>query len=126
MISNGIDVVEIRRIERILDERGRRFLERIFTAGELASFKPQPPEIAARFAAKEAVAKALGVGLRLLSPAGIRWHEVEVLSDAFGRPVIALNGYACRLAQSKNLTEWAVSLTHDGGLAIASVVAMGV
>lgn len=126
MIANGIDVVEIRRVERALEERGQRFLERIFTARELTNLKPQPGEVAARFAAKEAVAKTLGVGLRLLSPAGVRWHEVEILADPFGKPVIVLSGYASRLAQTRNLTEWSVSLTHDGGLAIASVVALGV
>lgn len=125
MLATGIDVIEIARIERTLNQHGERFLERIFTPQEILKLHRQPSEVAARFAAKEAVAKTLGVGLRLLSPIGIRWHEVEILNTPSGRPTIALNGYAQSLAQSQNLTEWAISLTHDGGLAIASVVALG-
>ncbi len=125
MLANGIDVVEIRRMARVLERHGERFLERIFTPRELLHLRREPAEVAAHFAAKEAVAKTLGVGLRLLSPVGIRWHEVEILSTPSGRPIIVLNGYAETLARSQQLTEWAVSLTHDGGQAIASVVAAG-
>ncbi len=125
MLATGIDVIEIARIERVLAQHGERFLERIFTPQELLKLHRRPSEVAARFAAKEAVAKTLGVGLRLLSPVGIRWHEVEILSTPSGRPTITLNGYAQSLAQSQHLSEWAISLTHDGGLAIASVVALG-
>ena len=125
MLATGIDVIEIARIERTLNQHGERFLERIFTPREILKLHRQPSEVAARFAAKEAVAKILGVGLRLLSPIGIRWHEVEILNTPSGRPTIALNGYAQSLAQSQHLDEWAISLTHDGGLAIASVVALG-
>jgi len=125
MLATGIDVIEIARIERVLAQHGERFLERIFTPQELLKLHRRPSEVAARFAAKEAVAKTLGVGLRLLSPVGIRWHEVEILSTPSGRPTITLNGYAQSLAQSQHLSEWAISLTHDAGLAIASVVALG-
>lgn len=125
MLATGIDVVEIARIERALAERGDRFLKRIFTPAEILYSRGRPAELAARFAAKEAVAKTLGVGMRLLSPVGILWHEAEILNTLTGRPTITLHGHAKSLAQAQHLTEWAVSLTHDGGLAIASVVALG-
>ncbi len=125
MLANGIDIVEIARVARVLERHRERFLERIFTPRELANLQLQPAEIAVRFAAKEAVAKTLGVGLKLLSPIGIRWHDAEIINAPSGRPSVVLNGYAQDLAHSQHLIEWAISLTHDGGLAIASVVAMG-
>ncbi len=125
MLATGIDVIEIARIARAMETRGDRFLERIFTPAEIHYSRRRPAELAARFAAKEAVAKTLGVGMRLLSPVGIYWHDAEILNAPTGRPTLTLHGYARQLAEMQGLTEWAVSLTHDGGLAIASVVALG-
>ena len=73
----------------------------------------------------KAVAKALGVGLRLLSPEGIGWQDVEVLSDRLGRPVLTLSGQALRLAGEQGLHEWAISLSHERHYAVAFVVASG-
>lgn len=71
------------------------------------------------------MSKALGVGIRHISPAGIGWREAEVLNDPLGKPHLVLHGHAKTLAQTQRLTEWSVSLSHDGGFAIAFVVALG-
>ncbi|MBN1259706.1 MAG: holo-ACP synthase [Anaerolineae bacterium] len=125
MLTTGVDIVEIARVESILARHGARFLTRIFTPQEIVYSRGRPAELAARFAAKEAVAKALGVGLRMLSPVGIYWHDAEILNDRLGKPVLLLRGQAQALAREQGLTEWSVSLSHDGGVAIAFVVAVG-
>jgi len=124
MLATGVDLVDISRIERLLHSFGEKFLARVYTPEEVLYSRGRPAELAARFAAKEAVAKALGVGVRILSPAGIGWHEVETLNETGGKPYVILHGRARALAEAQGLTEWAVSLSHDGGLAIAFVVAM--
>ncbi len=124
MLATGVDLVRIERVERILKTNRERFLERIFTPFE-QRYAREASELAARFAAKEATAKALGVGMRMLSPLGIGWQEVETRHTPQGQPYLVLYGPALELAQSLGLTEWAVSLSHDGGLAIAMVVGMG-
>ncbi len=124
MLTAGVDLVDIPRIERALRRFGERFLARVYTPDEVHYSRGRPAELAARFAAKEAAAKALGVGMRVLSPAGIGWLDVETLNEAGGRPYVILHGRARALAEAQGLTEWAVSLSHDGGIAIAFVVAM--
>lgn len=125
MLTTGVDLVEIPRVERALARFGERFLERVYTPDEVRFSRGRPAELAARFAAKEATAKALGVGMRLLSPIGIGWRDVEVLNQLSGKPYVTLHGRARELAEAQGLTEWALSLSHDGGLAIAFVVALG-
>ncbi len=125
MLSTGVDIVAIARIERLLARFGDRFLNRVYTPAEIQYSRRYSAELAARFAAKEAVSKALGVGMAMLSPAGIGWHEVEVCNDALGKPYLVLSGKAQHLAQTSGLTEWSVSLSHDEGLAVAVVVAIG-
>lgn len=124
MLTTGVDLVDIPRIERVLRRYGEKFLARVYTPEEVRYSRGRPAELAARFAAKEAVAKALGVGVRVLSPVGIGWREVETLNEAGGKPYVILHGRARALAQAQGLTEWAISLSHDGGIAIAFVVAM--
>lgn len=124
-ISVGVDIVELVRLQRVLERYGDRFLNRIYTAEELVHARDRLPELAARFAAKEAASKALGVGMRLLSTQGIGWHEVEVLSDVRGKPVLRLSGRARELAEAQGLREWAVSLSHERDRALAFVVALG-
>ncbi len=123
MLTTGVDLVDIPRIERALDRFGDKFLARVYTSDEVRYSRGRPAELAARFAAKEAVAKALGVGMRVLSPTGIGWLEVETLNEMSGKPYVILHGRARTLAEAQGLTEWAVSLSHDSGLAIAFVVA---
>ena len=123
MFTTGVDLIEIARVERILARYGDRFLERVFTPAEVLYCRARLPELAARFAAKEAVAKALGVGVRMIARDGVRWRDVEVTGDARGKPLIRLYGRAAERAAELGLTEWAVSLSHTREHAIAFVVA---
>ncbi len=124
-LAVGVDLIEIPRVERVLNRYGERFLRRVFTPAEVIYSRGRVPELATRFAAKEAVAKALGVGMRMLAPDGVEWHEVEILGDWRGRPEVYLHGRAARRAAQLGLTQWAVSLSHEREYAIAFVVAMG-
>jgi holo-[acyl-carrier protein] synthase len=124
-LSVGVDLVELDRIRRIVTRHGDRFLTRIYTPDEVALYRDRVPELAVRFAAKEAVSKALGVGLTHLSALGIGWHEVEVLPDRLGKPLVGLSGRAKRLAEEQGLREWAISLSHSREFAVAFVVASG-
>ena len=116
----GVDLVEIQRIEAVLRRHGQRFLDRIFTPAEQARARGRPAELAVRFAAKEAAMKALGTG-RL----GVGWREVELLSDPRGRPLLRLHGRAVARAAALGLAHFAVSLSHERSMAIATVVAWG-
>jgi holo-[acyl-carrier protein] synthase len=123
MLTTGVDIVHIPRVEAALKRHGERFIRRVFTQREVAASHGFPHELAARFAAKEAVAKALGVGMRVMSPLGVRFDEVETLRDLLGKPIVVLSGRAAARAQELGLTEWAISLSHERDYAIASVVA---
>ena len=123
-LSVGVDLVELDRIREAVDRHGGRFLDRIYTPGELARYRDRVPELAARFAAKEAVSKALGVGLSHISQQGIGWQEVEVLPDPLGKPVVHLSGRAHALAEQQGLSTWAISLSHGRDYAVAFVVAL--
>lgn len=120
MLSVGVDIIEIERIQRALDRWGERFQKRIYTEAERAYCRGRLPELAARFAAKEAISKALGTGL-----VGIFWVEMEVLGDRRGKPMVTLYGNARARAQELGLDEWAISLSHSDGNAVAFVVANG-
>lgn len=118
MVRCGIDMIEIRRVEHGIARLGERFLNRFFTPGERADCRDRPNRLAARLAAKEAVAKALGTGI-----GAVRWRDIEVISDARGRPCLYLHGAAAALAQTLGLTEWDISLTHTADYAAAVAVA---
>lgn len=124
-LSVGVDIIELDRVQRVVERYGERFLARLYTAEEIARYGDRLPELAARFAAKEAVSKALGVGLNHMSSHGIGWREVEVLPDPLGKPVLRLSGRARRLAEAQGLREWAISLSHGRDYAVAFVVASG-
>jgi len=123
MLSTGVDILHIPRVRSAIERYGQRFLDRCYTGAEIASCRGHAEEFAARYAAKEAVSKTLGVGLRVMSPFGIKFHEVEILPDRFGKPHVHLHGRAAQLAQELGLTEWSVSLTHEKEYAVAFVVA---
>jgi holo-[acyl-carrier protein] synthase len=142
IVYTGIDLIEILRIERAVARWRGRFLARVFTAGELTdcgmpTLSPGGvASLAARWAAKEAAAKALGVGLRglggqvaapeqLLVGPPVGWHEIEVRRSASGRPILLLHGTAASAAATLGITTLAVSLSHTHQHAIASVVATG-
>ena len=122
-LSVGVDLVELERIRRAVGRYGERFLSRIYTPEELARYRFRLPELAARFAAKEAVSKALGVGLNHISSHGIGWQEVEVLPDPLGKPLVRLSGRAQVLAREQGLHTWAISLSHGRDYAVAFVAA---
>ncbi|MCK6580044.1 MAG: holo-ACP synthase [Anaerolineae bacterium] len=115
----GIDLIDIERVEGGIERLGERFLNRFFTAGERADCEDRPHRLAARLAAKEAVAKALGTGI-----GDVRWVEIEILSDPRGRPVLHLHGAAAELAESLGIRAWDVSLTHTDRTAGAVAVAL--
>ena len=119
----GVDLIEVTRVERVLARYGERFLQRVFTPAEVRYTRGRVPELAVRFAAKEAVAKALGVGVRMLAADGVDWREVEVLGDHRGRPEVTLHGRAAERAAELGLSQWAVSLSHTREHAVAFVVA---
>ncbi len=124
-LAHGVDIVPVERIASMLEEHGERFLSRIFTEQERSYADANPKRriehLAARFAAKEAVMKALGTGWG----EGVGWKDIEVQRAVSGAPSVALHGKAAAVAAGRGLGEWRLSLSHGGGFAIASVVAMG-
>jgi holo-[acyl-carrier protein] synthase len=113
----GVDIIEINRIEEAVSRWGEGFLRRVYTDPELKLYRHKPSSLAARFAGKEAVIKALGP-----QTTGIRWREIEVLSDPSGKPSIRLYGKAQEQADSLGLDKLAISLSHSREYAIAFVV----
>jgi holo-[acyl-carrier protein] synthase len=125
MLSTGVDILHVPRMEQAVARYGQRLLDRCFSQAEIASCYGHASEFAVRYAAKEAVSKALGVGLRVMARNGIKFHEVEILPDRYGKPHVHLHGWAAQRAQELGLKEWAVSLTHEKEYAVAFVVAQG-
>ena len=114
----GIDAIEPARIAELTARWGERFLGRVFTPAERAICRDRPTSLAARYAAKEAVAKVLGTGIGLVA-----WREIEILANELGRPILVLHGAAAARAAHLGLRHWSVSLTHLAGVALAMVVA---
>jgi holo-[acyl-carrier protein] synthase len=114
----GVDLIEIPRIVSAIEKWGDRFLHRIWTDRELAFCRGRYPELAARFAGKEATSKALGTGI-----VGLIWRDIEILPDRRGKPLIFLHGGAKERAAHIGLNTWAISLTHSREMACALVVA---
>jgi holo-[acyl-carrier protein] synthase len=117
-LTVGVDLVEVRRIAKLVEQHGERFTGRVFTPRELVDCSGRAESLAARWAAKEAVAKALGTGI-----GKVGWQEIEVLRGESGCPSVQLHGRAAALAAERGLARWALSLAHDGGMALAFVVA---
>jgi holo-[acyl-carrier protein] synthase len=116
----GIDAAEIARISNAVERWGARFLDRIYTPVEQAYCGRKMQRLAGRFAAKEAISKVLGTGIRY-----IRWREIEILPDRTGKPVVRLHGRALAVAEALNLGEISVSITHTDELALAFAMAIG-
>lgn len=117
-VEVGIDIIEIERIGRVLEKYGDRFLNRIYTETERQRYGKRVPELAARFAAKEATMKALGTGIR-----GVRWRDIETLSNRRGKPILVLHDTARARAELLGLVHWSISLTHSRTEAMATVIA---
>jgi len=109
----GIDIIEIARLEKAIARRGEGFLKRVYTDSELKLYRQKLPSLAARFAAKEAVIKALG------KPSGISLKDIEILADPNGKPLANLHGKAQSQAKEMGLKSLAISLSHSREYAIA-------
>jgi holo-[acyl-carrier protein] synthase len=121
IVGSGIDLIEIARVQHSMDRYGDRFLDRVYTATEkeyCLRKRNAAESLAARFAAKEAGAKALGTGISQ----GVSWLEIEVVREPSGRPSLQLHGRAAERAEQMGVCNIALSLTHTGTLAMASVV----
>ena len=121
IIGTGIDMVEIKRIQSSMDRFGARFLNKVYTADEQAyclKKRKAAESFAARFAAKEAGAKALGTGISY----GVTWLEIEVVREPSGRPTLRFHGRAKQIAERLGCARAALSVTHTAELATASVI----
>jgi len=116
----GIDLIEVKRIEKAYRRWRERFLQRVYTEEEIESCGGHLPSLAARFAIKEAVAKALGLGIGEIS-----WREIETLRDPQGKPLLRLSGKAQARAEEMGVRKWAISLSHTREAAIAIAIGLG-
>lgn len=117
----GVDLVSIRRMEKVVLTWQDRFIRRVFTVQEARVCRQRPASHAAfalRFAAKEAFSKALGLGMRQ----GLRWLDIEVFNDASGKPGLRLSGMAARICRERGISGIHLSLSDDGNYGIAMVV----
>lgn len=122
IVGIGTDITEIERVEQLIKKHGDFFLRRVFTPGEARycdSGRKSGERYAARWAAKEAVMKALGTGWSK----DVDWTEIEVLRDSAGRPLLNLTGGALRQAEELGITDWQISLSHCKTYAVAFVTA---
>ena len=117
MLITGVDIIEIKRVEKVAFSYGNRFLKRIYTDGEIEYCRGRAPQLASRFAAKEAVMKALGTGIR-----GVGWRDVEITRKRGMAPHIKLHGRAKKRASQIGLKGLAISLSHSKEFAVASVI----
>lgn len=119
-LATGVDLIEIARIEEVMARHGKHYLERIFTAAELEYCGKRAESLAGRWAAKEAVVKALGTGI-----GDVTWKEIEILGDEQNAPRLILRGVAETKAKELGLTNWSVSISHSLSHSVAFVVAIG-
>jgi holo-[acyl-carrier protein] synthase len=121
IVGMGIDVAEVPRLKRVIEMQRERFLNRVYTEGEIAyceQFKNKYERYAGRFAAKEAAMKALGTGWSR----GVRWKDVEVVRERGGKPTILLKGEARKIADQLGVRNIALSISHTAAQAIAQVI----
>jgi holo-[acyl-carrier protein] synthase len=121
VIGLGTDLIEIARIAQTVDRFGERFLQRVYTPREIAycmGKRSSAESLAARFAAKEAAAKALGTGISR----GIGWLDLEVAREPSGKPAMHLTGHAAEIANALGVASISLSLTHSRDIALAVVV----
>ena len=119
----GVDIVEVARIEQAVVRWGETFVSRVFTSAEherARHRRVRSMRLAARFAAKEAVMKALGLGWRTMA-----WREIEILNDPLGKPTVTLRGGARQAAEQQGIAQVYLSISHTHELAFASAIAVG-
>ena len=119
-LRTGIDIVEINRLEEINPAIRARFIERVFTPLEQELTHGSYASLAGRFAAKEAVSKALGTGI-----GRVNWRHIEIRRGPAGEPLLQLHGFAREVAERLGLTTWSVSISHGHEHAVAVAVALG-
>ena len=117
MLTTGVDIIEISRIRDVLNAYQTRFLKRIFTDVEITYCRGRAPNLAGRFAAKEATMKALGTGVR-----GVSWKDIEISRKESGAPSVLLHGRAARRADILGLKDVSLSISHSRDYAVAFVV----
>jgi len=123
IIAHGIDLVDFPRIEGMVKEHDKRFLDRVFTSAEQAyadANKNRIEKLAGRFAAKEAILKLLGTGWR----GKIAWTDIEIINNPAGQPLVTVSGEVKRLVDKLGIKQISVSITHTANFAIASAVAL--
>ncbi len=123
IVAHGIDLVETGRVAGMVKEHGERFLNRVFTPGELAyarSTRNEIEKLSGRFAAKEAILKLVGTGWR----GKIAWTDIEVINNPMGQPVVTLSGEVAKIAAGLGISQISISITHTANFAIASAVAI--
>jgi len=119
-LATGVDLIEISRIEEVIARHGKHYLERIYTSAELEQCGRRAESLAGRFAAKEAVAKALGSGI-----GDVMWKEIEILGGEQKAPILTLHGAAKLKAVSLGYSSWSVSISHSRSHSVAFVVMIG-
>jgi holo-[acyl-carrier protein] synthase len=118
-VAVGIDIIEVERVRKVFAKHGERFLHRIFTDNEILQCRGKATRLAGRFAAKEAISKALGTGLH-----GVKWREMEIVQLRSGRPTVRLHGVAKVRAQQLGLSAFDVSIADLAETSIAIAVAV--
>ncbi len=119
ILRSGVDLIEIARIEEVVARHGKHYLERIYTFAELEQCGKSSESLAGRFAAKEAVAKALGTGI-----GNVTWKDIEILGDEQHAPSLTLYGAADQKAKELGLKNWSVSISHSASHAVAIAIAV--
>jgi len=118
-VAVGVDIIEVERVRRVYEHHGERFLKRVFTEIEIRQCRGKVTRLAGRFAAKEAISKALGTGLH-----GVAWREMEVVQLRSGRPTVRLHGNARKRAELLGLSAFDVSIADLQTFSIAIAVAL--
>ena len=121
IVGLGVDITQVQRIEAAMKRRGRPFLERLFTPAEIAyceRHRNRAERFAGRFAAKEAAMKALGTGWAR----GVRWLDIEIVREPSGKPTLKFTGETRAIAERLAVKNIALTITHDGGTALAQVI----
>lgn len=121
IIGHGVDLVNIARIKQMFEQHGQHFLDRVYTIEEQSyclAVRSADARLAGRFAAKEAVAKCFGTGIR----DGMRWVDIATLPDKLGKPIVQLTGRAAEIAAERGIGEILISISHTDEIAMASAI----
>ena len=120
ILRSGIDTIEISRLDEVNPAIRQRFIQRVYTPGEINQARNRNDALTGLFAAKEAVSKALGTGI-----GHVHWQDIEILHLPSGQPVVKLHGQAKIVAEQLGLHTWSVSISHDRDKVVAMAVAAG-